>query len=288
MAVEPVDSTDPASSRVRIMLAQPVAHHVRSDRNKIVIEFDKAPSSTKPYLLRAGQVVRAGRLRRGRAARRPRGAGDPAHRRSDRRARPERTERARAGHGSTGSAVAPAGSNTGLAGLPAARASALPAAFQQVIAPPPPEPPVAPLLAPTTQFTGHPVSLDFQGADLRAVLRTFAEISGLNMVIDPKVTGTVDVALRDVPWDQALDIILRANGLGFRVDGTIVRIAPREVFTAEDKGRSDAASAQAFAGELTVMTKTLSYAKAEEMVALLTKSALSPRGTVQVDSGRTR
>ena len=58
------------------------------------------------------------------------------------------------------------------------------------------------------------------------MLRTFAEISGLNIVIDPAVQGTVDVALRDVPWDQALDIILRANKLGYLVDGTIVRIAP--------------------------------------------------------------
>src|SRR5690606_9391922 len=65
------------------------------------------------------------------------------------------------------------------------------------------------------QYTGHPISLDFQGADLRAVLRTFAEISGLNIVIDPTVQGSVDVALRDVPWDQALDIILRANKLGY-------------------------------------------------------------------------
>ena len=73
---------------------------------------------------------------------------------------------------------------------------------------------------------GHPVSLDFQGADLRAVLRTFAEISALNIVIDPTIQGTVDVSLRDVPWDQALDIILRANKLGYVVDGTIVRVAP--------------------------------------------------------------
>ena len=64
------------------------------------------------------------------------------------------------------------------------------------------------------RYTGNPVSLDFQGADLRAVLRTFSEISGLNLVIDPTIQGTVDVALRDVPWDQALDIILRANKLG--------------------------------------------------------------------------
>jgi hypothetical protein len=68
------------------------------------------------------------------------------------------------------------------------------------------------------RFTGNPVSLDFQGADLRAVLRTFSkEINGLNIVIDPAVSGSVDVA-RDVPWDQALDIILRANKLSL-VDG---------------------------------------------------------------------
>ncbi len=71
------------------------------------------------------------------------------------------------------------------------------------------------------QFTGDPVTLDFQGADLRAVLRTFAEISnGLNIVIDPSIQGTVDVSLRDVPWDQALDIILRANKLGYTSTAT--------------------------------------------------------------------
>jgi type IV pilus assembly protein PilQ len=132
-------------------------------------------------------------------------------------------------------------------------------------------------------FSGHPVSLDFQGADLRAVLRTFAEISGLNIVIDPTVQGSVDVALRDVPWDQALDIILRANKLGYFVDGTIVRVAPLTVLAEEEKQRRKLAEEQALSGELRVMTKTLSYARAEEVAPLLTKSALSPRGTVQVD-----
>ena len=81
------------------------------------------------------------------------------------------------------------------------------------------------------------MSLDFQGADLRAVLRTFSEISGLNIVIDATIQGTVDVALRDVPWDQALDIILRANKLGYAVDGTIVRIAPLGVLADEETQR---------------------------------------------------
>ena len=98
--------------------------------------------------------------------------------------------------------------------------------------------------------SGVPVSLDFQGADLRAVLRTFSEISGLNIVIDPTIQGTVDVALRDVPWDQALDIILRANKLGYSVDGTIVRIAPLTVLAAEQEEQRRLQDAQALAGDL--------------------------------------
>lgn len=134
------------------------------------------------------------------------------------------------------------------------------------------------------QYTGHPISLDFQGADLRAVLRTFAEISGLNIVIDPTVQGSVDVALRDVPWDQALDIILRANKLGYSVDGTIVRVAPLSVLAEEEKQRRQLAEQQALAGELRVMTATLSYATAEQIRPLLLKSALTQRGTVEVDA----
>jgi type IV pilus assembly protein PilQ len=133
------------------------------------------------------------------------------------------------------------------------------------------------------KFSGHPVSLDFQGADLRAVLRTFAEISGLNIVIDPAVQGTVDVALRDVPWDQALDIILAANKLGYLIDGTIVRIAPLTVLAEEQTQRRKVGEEQALAGELRVLTHRLSYAKADDLRELLTKSALSQRGTVQVD-----
>jgi type IV pilus secretin PilQ/predicted competence protein len=115
------------------------------------------------------------------------------------------------------------------------------------------------------------------------VLRAFNEISGLNIVIDPTVQGSVDVALRDVPWDQALDIILRANKLGYILDGTIVRIAPLTVLADEEAQRRKLSDEQALAGQLQVVTKTLSYARAEELQGLLTRSALSQRGTVQVD-----
>jgi type IV pilus assembly protein PilQ len=134
------------------------------------------------------------------------------------------------------------------------------------------------------RFKGTPVSLDFQGADLRAVLRTFAEISGLNIVIDPTINGSVDVSLRDVPWDQALDIILRANKLGYAVDGTVVRIAPLTVLAQEQEEQRKLTEAQALAGDLRVLTVPLSYAKAADLVPILTRSALSARGEVQVDA----
>lgn len=161
-------------------------------------------------------------------------------------------------------------------------------------APAPPPAVVAPIAALQDQasaaatqparFTGHPITLDFQGADLRAVLRTFAEISGLNVVIDPTIAGQVDVSLRDVPWDQALDIILKANKLGYAVDGTVVRIAPLTVLADEEAQRRKLTDEQALSGELQVLTRPLSYAKASEMTSILTQSALSPRGQVQVDA----
>src|SRR5204863_7139506 len=100
-----------------------------------------------------------------------------------------------------------------------------------------------------------PVSLDFQQADLRSVLRVFSEISGLNVVIDPAVQGTVDVALKDVPWDQALDIILRANKLGYILDGTIVRIAPLTVLAEEETQRRKLADEQPLSWQLRVVTQ---------------------------------
>jgi type IV pilus assembly protein PilQ len=72
----------------------------------------------------------------------------------------------------------------------------------------------------------RPISLNLREADLADVLRSLAELSGLNFVVYPEVRGTVTVSLRDVPWDQALDCILKVNGYGFVVEGRIVRIGP--------------------------------------------------------------
>ena len=135
-------------------------------------------------------------------------------------------------------------------------------------------------------YAGDPVSMEFQNADLRSVLRTFAAISGLNLVIDPQVTGSVDVALVDVPWDQALAVILRANRLGYEVDGTVVRIAPVATLAAEEEERRAREDELALAGELVVLTRALGYARAADLADLVTRTVLSPRGQVQVD-GRT-
>jgi len=163
--------------------------------------------------------------------------------------------------------------------LPVPMPSVIAAAMQPTLPPMSGTPPAQ------RQFTGDPVTLDFQGADLRAVLRTFAEISnGLNIIIDPSITGTVDVSLRDVPWDQALDIILRANKLGYSVEGNIVRIVPLNVLAQENEERRKLSEAQALAGELRTLTVPVSYAKAADLVPVITRSTLSSRGDVQVDT----
>jgi type IV pilus secretin PilQ/predicted competence protein len=246
VAVEPIDA-EGGSSRVRITLAQPVAHRVRSDRKSVVVEFEKIPS--------------------GAAASAPPPVRDAMAALELEKRRDQKNENAEA--------------------LDAMRRQqAAQQAGGQAAPPPAPRTPTSSeQVANTNQkkYGGHPISMDFQGVDLRSVLRVFAEESGLNMVLDPAVQGTVDVQLRDVPWDQALDMILRANKLGYIVDGTIVRIAPLSVLADEETQRRKLSDEQALAGQLQVLTKTLSYARADELQALLTKSALSQRGSVQVD-----
>jgi len=135
------------------------------------------------------------------------------------------------------------------------------------------------------QYKGTPITLDFSGADLRSVLRYFNEISGLNIIIDPSVPATpIDVVLRDVPWDQAFETLLRTHKLGYVAEGTIVRIAPLSVLAEEEGDRRKLAEAKALAGDLRVQTFSLSYAKAGDLSPLLVKSALSQRGQIQVDA----
>lgn len=80
-----------------------------------------------------------------------------------------------------------------------------------------------------SQYVGHRINIDFEDADLRTVLQVLATESKLNMIVDPQVQGRVNILLRDVPWDEALDRILRSNKLLYTVDGNTLRIGPVRV-----------------------------------------------------------
>jgi type IV pilus assembly protein PilQ len=93
-------------------------------------------------------------------------------------------------------------------------------------------PPVARALS-----AGETISLDLKDADLKDVLRTFAKLARLNIAIDPEVKGSVTVRLHDVPWDQALDVILQVNGLGYVLEGNVLRVGePRKLIPAVPPG----------------------------------------------------
>lgn len=132
------------------------------------------------------------------------------------------------------------------------------------------------------QYTGTPYDFDFQGADLRMVLRSFAQLSGLNLVIDPAVDGTVDIKLTQVPWDQALDVILKTSKLTYITEGTVIRIVPIGVLIAENKAQEEQVKSAA-KSNLAVRTFALNYANADELAPLIQKAGLSEFGQIQSD-----
>ena len=132
-------------------------------------------------------------------------------------------------------------------------------------------------------YTGHPISLDFKDGDLQDIFRLFADISGLNIVVNPGVSGKVTLKLNEVPWDQALDLILKANGLGYTLEGNVIRIARLSDLQKEEQDRRRLEEEKALAGNLEVWNKTLSYAKATELQDTVKKVALSARGTITLD-----
>jgi type II secretory pathway component HofQ len=84
-----------------------------------------------------------------------------------------------------------------------------------------------------SRFTGELISLDLKDADVKDLLRTFAKLARVNVAIDSEVKGSVTVRLHDVPWDQALDVILQINGLGYVLEGNVVRVGePRKLIPA--------------------------------------------------------
>ena len=134
-------------------------------------------------------------------------------------------------------------------------------------------------VAPSPVYSGEPISVNLKDVDLKDFFRLIHEISGLNVVLDPSVRGTVTLVLDDVPWDQALDIVLKNNGLSKQLDGNVLRIVTQDTLRREAEARRDLAKAQSDAVQPETVTRVLSYAKASELVVPI-KRFLTARGDV--------
>ncbi|MCK7594557.1 type IV pilus secretin PilQ [Pseudomarimonas salicorniae] len=149
-------------------------------------------------------------------------------------------------------------------------------------------------------YSGVPVTFNFQNIPVRTVLQLIAEESGLNMVAADSVSGNVTLRLINVPWDQALDIVLRAKGLDKRRDGNVIWVAPQSELAAYEQARADARLALEQRAELVTEYIPINYGNAQDIASLLTDDAkqgqggggaqgqdqrgfLSPRGSVSFD-----
>jgi type IV pilus assembly protein PilQ len=141
---------------------------------------------------------------------------------------------------------------------------------------------VSPMAAPAGKYTGEPISVNLKDVDLRDFFRLIHEISGLNVVLDPAVKGTLTIVLDEVPWDQALDIVLQNNGLDKQLNGNVLRIATRDTLKKEAETERDLEKAQAEAVAPVTVTRVLSYGKAATMKDTL-KKFLSTRGDILSD-----
>lgn len=133
------------------------------------------------------------------------------------------------------------------------------------------------------QYTGEPFSFDFKDIDIKDLFRFIADISGLNVILDPAVKGSVTLKLTEVPWDQALDLITKNQGLGYTIEGNVIRIAPVQKIADEERKRAEAYRQQQLSAPLVTKIKSLSYAKATE-VDRVVKRLLTPKGTSIIDT----
>lgn len=135
-------------------------------------------------------------------------------------------------------------------------------------------------------FTGEKLSLNFQNVEVRAVLQVIADFTGLNIITSDTVTGNLTLRLKDVPWDQALDIIMRSKGLDMRRTGNVVWIAPREELATREKLALEAQQQIADLEPTRTESFQLNYQKAADFQKLLSddkQRILSKRGSAVVD-----
>ena len=138
----------------------------------------------------------------------------------------------------------------------------------------------------TPGYAGEKLSLNFQNVEVRAVLQVIADFTGLNIITSDTVGGNLTLRLKDVPWDQALDIILQSKGLSKRKNGNVVLIAPTDELAAKEKLALEANAQISDLEPLRTESFALSYAKADDLKKLLSdkdQKILSKRGSATVD-----
>ena len=138
---------------------------------------------------------------------------------------------------------------------------------------------------PTPQYTGEIITLDLVGVDVRDFFRLIGDLSGLNLILDPAVAGSLTITLRDVPWDQALDVVLRNFNLGYELQGNVLRVATAATLQAEEDARTTLRAAQDLNAQLVTRTFILSYTDSATVTPIV-QDLLSPRGTIIQDARR--
>jgi type IV pilus secretin PilQ/predicted competence protein len=282
----------PRTSRVVIDMREPARYNINREGNTVTIAFATSAPADAPVTSLPSSGT--SNLTTTKAAAQPRA----------------RQERAQAkGSVPAPAVVLPTGMTENSSALAAPQSATEPAAVASTLAtaaPPAEAPAATPAAAPAPapqparraagpqaqaptptpvangKYSGEPISVNLKDVDLRDFFRLIHEISGLNVVVDPSVKGTLTIVLDDVPWDQALDIVLHNNDLDKQLEGNVLRIATRETVRKEAEESRDLARAQAEAADIVTTTRVLSYAKAT-VVAPTLKKFLSSRGDILAD-----
>ncbi|MCZ6877347.1 MAG: secretin and TonB N-terminal domain-containing protein [Acidobacteria bacterium] len=133
-----------------------------------------------------------------------------------------------------------------------------------------------------SRYEGEPVSLKVVGISLVDFFRTISELSGLNFLIDPEVTGSLTLNVEQVPWDQLFDSVLQSQGLVRSIEGSLVRISTQTRLIQEQQIQRQLKETRLQAEEIITVSRRLNYATAAELLPIL-QSQLSPRGSINVD-----
>ncbi len=142
--------------------------------------------------------------------------------------------------------------------------------------------PAGEMITPERVYQGRKISLDFKDADIKNILRLIAEVSNLNIITGEDVSGKITMRLVDVPWDQALDVVLQARALGKRQVGNVIRVAPLETLRKEIQAELDSKKEVRKLEDLATDLVYVNYATAKELLPQV-KHMLSDRGDVKVD-----